>query len=107
MNKIFEVEYNAQLPQLTKQGLTLVDFYATWCGPCKMLAPIIEELSETYQNDVQFVKVNVDEVPVLAHEYQVMTVPTLMLFKDGKPIESAKGFHPLNELKGWLDYHLK
>ena len=50
---------------------------------------------------------NVDEVPVLAHEYQVMTVPTLMLFKDGKPIESAKGFHPLNELKGWLDYHLQ
>lgn len=47
------------------------------------------------------------EVPILAHEYQVMTVPTLMLFKDGKPIESTKGFHPLAELKEWLDYHLQ
>ena len=105
VKQINEREFDLEV--LEQEGVVVVDFFANWCGPCKMLAPIFEELSETYQNDVQFVKVNVDEVPVLAHEYQVMTVPTLMLFKDGKPIESAKGFHPLNELKGWLDYHLK
>lgn len=106
MSRVIEVEYNAQLPELTKEGLTLVDFYATWCGPCKMLAPVFEQLAEEYEQKVQFVKINVDDVPILAQEYQVMTVPTLMLFKGGKAIEAAKGFHPLHELKGWLDYHL-
>lgn len=67
-----------------------------------MLAPVFEELLKVYRHDVQFVRVNVDGVHVLVHEYQVMTVPTLMLFKDGKSIESVKGFHLLNELKGWL-----
>ncbi|MDO4927072.1 MAG: thioredoxin [Turicibacter sp.] len=107
MNNIVEIKYNAQLPQITQSGLTLVDFYATWCGPCQQLAPVFETLFKEYQTQIQFVKVNVDDTPVLANEYHVMTVPTLMLFKDGKPIESAKGFHPLNELKSWLNYHLK
>lgn len=107
MSNLLEVEYNSQLPELTKQGLTVVDFYATWCGPCKMLSPVLSELASHYEGKIRFVKVNVDETPVLAQEYQVMSVPTLILFKDGVALEQAKGFHPLSELKRWLDYHIK
>lgn len=107
MSNIIEIEYNSQLPEVTREGLTLVDFYATWCGPCKMLAPVLSELAIQYEGKVQFAKLDVDELPVLAQEYQVMTVPTLMLFKDGIAIESAKGFYPETELKKWLDYHTK
>ncbi len=107
MTNLIEIQYNSQLPELTKDGLTVVDFYATWCGPCKMLTPVLTELASHYEGEIKFVKVNVDDTPVLAQEYQVMTVPTLMLFKDGFALEQVKGFHPLKELKQWLDYHIK
>lgn len=107
MSNLLEVEYNSQLPELTKQGLTVVDFYAIWCGPCKMLSPVLSELASHYEGKIRFVKVNVDETPVLAQEYQVISVPTLILFKDGMAVEQVKGFHPLPELKQWLDYHIK
>lgn len=68
----------------------LLDFWASWCGPCKMLLPIVEELSDEL-TDVKVCKVNIDEQSDLAEKYQVMTIPTLMIFKDGKSVNSSIG----------------
>lgn len=68
----------------------LLDFWASWCGPCKMLLPIVEELSDEL-TDVKVCKVNIDEQSDLAEKYQVMTIPTLMVFKDGKSVDSSIG----------------
>lgn len=76
---------------LDKKGLVMVDMYATWCGPCKMLAPIVDMVSEG-EEDVDFYKVDVDENSDLAEEYKVMTIPTLLLFKDGELMDKSIGF---------------
>lgn len=68
----------------------VVDFYATWCGPCKMFSPVFEEVSE--KEDINFIKVNVDDNVDIAKEYGVMTIPTVILFKDGKEIKRFTGF---------------
>ncbi len=78
-----------------KNGTILVDFYADWCGPCRMLSPILEELS----NDFNIVKVNVDESPITAQKYGVMSIPTLIVFKDGKEVNKKIGLCSKDELK--------
>ena len=70
----------------------LVDFYADWCGPCKLLAPIVAELAEEYEGRVLVGKVNVDEQPELARRYQVSSIPTLLLFRSGKPVAKSVGY---------------
>jgi thioredoxin 1 len=75
---------------LGSQGLTLVDFYADWCGPCKMVAPVIDELAGE-KKDVKFVKVNVDENPDIASQYSVFSIPTFVIFKDGQPVHQFAG----------------
>ncbi|GIW64412.1 MAG: thioredoxin [Patescibacteria group bacterium] len=72
------------------KGLILVDFYADWCGPCRMTAPVLEELSKEL-TDVKIVKVNVDENPELASQYQVFSIPTFIIFKDGQPVHQFVG----------------
>ncbi len=69
----------------------LVDFWAPWCGPCKMLAPALQELAEEYANRLKVVKVNVDENPGLASRFEVMGIPTMILFKNGKAVDSFSG----------------
>jgi thioredoxin 1 len=81
----------------------LVDFWAPWCGPCRMVAPIVEELAGEYAGKVGFFKLNVDNSPGVAGKYGVMSIPTLMLFKDGKPVTNIIGFKPKDELKKSLD----
>lgn len=76
-----------------KEGITLVDFYADWCGPCKMIAPFVEEASDEIK-DVKFNKLNIDEAQDIAMEYGVMSIPTLIVFKDGEPVEQNVGFVP-------------
>ena len=79
---------------LIKNGLTLVDFYADWCGPCKMLAPVLKQI-----DFIEVIKINVDEHPDLATRYGVMSIPTMIFFKDGNELKKEIGFRSLNELK--------
>ncbi|AGM26439.1 thioredoxin [Spiroplasma syrphidicola EA-1] len=83
---------------IAKDNMTLVDFYADWCGPCKMIAPIVHELAEEMTN-VTFAKVDVDQLGNIAQEYGVMSIPTLIVFKAGKEIKRHTGFMTKDELK--------
>ena len=82
---------------LNSNKLTVVDFFATWCGPCQMLAPVLEILSKE-QNDLNFFKVDIDESVELAINYQVDVVPTLIIFKNGNPVKTLEGFRTEKEL---------
>ncbi len=81
----------------------LVDFYADWCGPCKMLTPIIEELATEYEGKVKIGKVDVDEAGAVAGKYGVMSIPTIIFFKGGEVVDQAVGFVPKEELAKKLD----
>lgn len=81
----------------------LVDFWAPWCGPCRAIAPVVEELAKEYAGQVGFAKVNVDENPKVATEYGIRSIPTLLLFKDGKPMKQVVGLTHKAELKKSID----
>ncbi|CZT55934.1 thioredoxin [Solibaculum mannosilyticum] len=72
----------------------LADFWASWCGPCRMLSPIVDEVAEEKSSSVKVVKINVDEEPELAQQYGVMSIPTLILFKNGQVVSTSVGVHP-------------
>lgn len=76
----------------------LVDFWAEWCGPCKKVDPVLEELSTQYGDQVEFVKLNIDENPRTTGEYQVMSIPNLIVFKDGQPVQAVVGAQPKSVL---------
>ena len=90
-------EFNATI----KEGVVLVDFFATWCGPCKMLSPVLEELSN--ESDVLIVKVDVDEAGPLAAQYGIQAVPTLMLFKNGERVDTRMGYQNKNQLLAFIN----
>ena len=101
---IMNVDQNSfQKDVLDSQKPVLVDFWAPWCGPCRAVAPIVEELSKEYNGKAGFAKINVDEAPTLASQYGVMSIPTIILFKNGKPEEQVIGYKPKSELKKLLD----
>jgi len=104
MSKPMEVN-DGNFDQMVLQSKTpvLVDFWAAWCGPCRMVAPIVEELAGEYEGKVTVVKLNVDENPKTASQYGVMSIPTLFIFKDGAPVSNIVGFRPKAELKRNLD----
>lgn len=81
----------------------LVDFHAVWCGPCKAVAPVLEEFAEEYEGRLKVVKANVDECPELATTYRIRAVPTLMLFSKGKAVETITGLPPLDTLRRKID----
>ena len=83
-------------------GVALVDFWAAWCGPCRMLGPVIEELAAKYEGKVKICKVNVDEEEDLAVRFGVMTIPTVILFKDGQELDKRIGVHPAEEFESML-----
>ena len=85
-----------------KQGLVLVDFFATWCGPCKMLSPVLEEVSEE-NKDLLVLKIDVDEVGELAARYGIQAIPTLMLFKNGQLISTRMGYQNKNQLVAFIN----
>ena len=82
-----------------KEGIKVVDFFAEWCGPCKMLSPVLEQLSEEMDESVEFIKINIDENLSLAQEYGVTTIPTLVFLKDGKEQDRTIGFIPKDKIK--------
>ncbi|RMD52379.1 MAG: thioredoxin [Nitrospirae bacterium] len=92
---------------LNHKGLVLVDFWAAWCGPCKIIGPVIEELAKEYDEKVKVVKVNTDENPDLASRYKIMGIPTLMFIKDGNIVDTMVGAVPKNQIKSKLDSLLK
>jgi thioredoxin 1 len=84
----------------------LVDFWAPWCGPCRMVAPIVEELAGEYEGRVDFYKVNIDENRAVTDRYGIRSIPTLLVFKDGQPVQQIVGFRPKGDLKKRLDQAL-
>jgi thioredoxin 1 len=85
---------------------TVVDFWAVWCGPCKMIAPVLEEIAVEYDARLQIVKLDVDHNSQSAMQYEVMSIPTLLLFKNGQPVERIVGFMPKEKLLKKLTPHL-
>ena len=81
----------------------LVDFWAPWCGPCRMVAPVVEELAQEYDGKVEFVKLNTDDNPNTAVKYGIRSIPTLLVFKGGQPVGQINGFRPKSDLKQRLD----
>ncbi len=84
---------------LSSETPVLVDFWAPWCGPCRMIAPVVESLAQEYQGRLTVAKLNVDENPATAQKYQVMGIPTLILFKGGEPVERIVGYMPKEDLQ--------
>ena len=91
MSEIIITEQNFKEEVLDSNKPVLIDFWATWCGPCRMIAPVVEEIAEEYKDEIKVGKVNVDEVPSLANAFGITAIPTLILFKDGKPAEKSVG----------------
>src|SRR5512142_2196154 len=94
---------DAQFSDTVKEGVTLVDFWAPWCGPCKMIAPILDELAGELGDKAKIVKLNVDENPQVAGQYGIMSIPTLLLFKDGKKVDQKVGAAPKPALKSFIE----
>ena len=84
----------------------LVDFWAEWCGPCKMIAPILDEIADEQVGSLKIAKLNVDEAPNTARQYEVMSIPTMILFKDGEPVKKIVGAKPKDALLGELSDYL-
>ena len=92
----------AEFDAAIKEGKVLVDFFATWCGPCKMLSPVLEELAEK-NPDLLVLKIDVDEVGALAARFGIQAIPTLILFKDGVQVDKRLGYQNMNQLLGFIN----
>ena len=102
MAEITLTKDNFQAEVLDSSTPVLVDFWATWCGPCRMLAPAIEQLAEEYSGRLKVGKVNIDDEPELAGQFQVSAIPTLVLFKDGKAVDVSVGVRSKDDLEEFI-----
>ncbi|MGN0601165.1 MAG: thioredoxin [Oscillospiraceae bacterium] len=101
MAEIVLTEENFTQEVLDSDKPVLVDFWATWCGPCRMLAPYVEEIAQEHE-EIKVGKVNVDEQPRLAMQFGVQSIPMLILFKNGKPVQTSVGFVPKSQIEAML-----
>ncbi len=92
--------------EVEQGGTVLVDFWAPWCGPCKMIAPVLEQIDSEVGSSLKIVKVNVDENPESASRFGIMSIPTLLVFKDGQPVDKIVGFQPKEALMATLGKHI-
>jgi len=112
--KILKMTNNDKVPELTngefenytKNGLTLIDFFAEWCMPCVMMSPVIDELADKFDGKIKFGKVNVDENGELAGKFGVRSIPNFVLLKDGKVLEQFMGAMPAEDFQEKLEKHL-
>ncbi|HEY3400836.1 MAG TPA: thioredoxin [Geothrix sp.] len=99
MSDLIQHLTDATFPGAVAKGLTVVDFWAPWCAPCRELAPITETLAEEFKGKIGFAKLNVDDFTPLSEQYDVLSMPTLVLFKDGKPLDRIVGVLPIDQLR--------
>ncbi|SPT62217.1 Thioredoxin [Aerococcus viridans] len=93
---------DSTLASEVQDGITLVDFWAPWCGPCKMLGPVLEELAAEFAPKIKIAKLNIDENNITASQLGIMSIPTMVLYKDGQPVEKIVGYQPKEVLKAYL-----
>ena len=103
MASIIISDSNFEKEVLKSENLTLVDFWAEWCGPCKMIGPALEEISEEMKDDVRITKLNIDENPATPQKYNVRGIPTLLLFKNGEVVAEKMGALPKSQLEDWIN----
>ncbi|MBO4374506.1 MAG: thioredoxin [Lachnospiraceae bacterium] len=96
----------AQFDEVKNADVAVVDFSAQWCGPCKMMAPVLEEISGQYEGKVEFFNMDVDENQEIAASYMINSIPNLILFKKGEKVSDSIGFKPGEALKAWIDSNL-
>lgn len=99
VKQISDATFNNEI----ETGIVLVDFWAPWCGPCKIIAPILDELSAEIGDAAKIVKINVDDNPESASKYNVMSIPTLLVFKDGQLVDQMVGVQPKEKLKAVIE----
>jgi thioredoxin 1 len=97
---------DAEFQKTVAEGVTMVDFWAPWCGPCRMIAPILDELAGELKDKARIVKINVDENPVVAGQFGIMSIPTLLLFKNGQKVDQKVGGQAKPQLKAFIEQAL-
>jgi thioredoxin 1 len=106
MSEIVVTEENFEAEILQADKPVLVDFWAPWCGPCKMIAPAVSQIAQSFEGKLKVAKVNVDEVPSLANMFNVNSIPTLMIFKGGEVVDQRMGAASLAVIEGFVAQHL-
>lgn len=101
-NTVAVTDESFKMDVLDAEGPVLVDFWAEWCGPCKMIGPALEEIAADLKGKVKIAKVNIDDNPMTPTNYAVRGIPTLIMFKNGKPVDTKVGALPKSQLKSWV-----
>jgi thioredoxin 1 len=100
---MLNIKSKEEFVELSKEGLLVVDFYADWCGPCRMLSPVMEELAAEFENKAKFAKLNVDNVDEVASAFRIMSIPCVVFIKDGKEVNRIVGYRPKKDFESVLE----